>query len=156
MSERLSPAALQQQFDDAFAAARTTVPVLQDVLALEIAGHAYAIRLTEIAGLFVDRPITKLPSRHAAVVGLVGFRNAFAPVFDLATLLGHAPASGGAVSRWLVIAAHAPIAFAFSGFTGHLRVPAEAFVAGEAGSEMLRDRDRLRSLITLATLQGGG
>ncbi len=150
---RRSPEALHQQFDDSFAAARTIAPTLQDVLAIEIAGHGYAVRLSEIAGMFVDRPITKLPSRHAAVIGLVGFRNAFAPVFDLATLLGH-PASG-TVPRWLVIAAHAPIAFAFAGFAGHLRLPAEAFVAGEAGSEMVRDGERLRSLVTLATLQGG-
>lgn len=152
MSERVSPDELQQAFDGAFAAARTTAPVLHDVLAIQIAGHAYGMRLAEIAGLFVDRPITKLPSRRAGVLGLVGFRNAFAPVFDLAALLGHAP---GEAPRWLVIAAHAPVAFAFAGFDGHLRVQAEAFVVGDTGSEMVRDGHRLRSLITLATVLGG-
>ena len=154
MSERrLSPAGLSAHFDESFAAARITAPTLADVLAIEIAGHAYALRLAEIAGVFVDRPITKLPSRRPAVIGLVGFRNTFAPVFDLATLLGHA--AGGAAPRWLVIAAYAPIAFAFAGFAGHLRVPAEAFITGDSGSEMVRDGERLRSLVTLATLQGG-
>jgi len=156
MNERLTSASLQQQFDDGFAAARTTEPPLQDVLAIQIAGHPYALRLVEIAGLFVDRPITKLPSRRAGLLGLVGFRNMFAPVFDLAVLLDHA--TDEVAPRWLVIAAHAPIAFAFAGFDGHLRVPADAIVArasGQRGSEVVRDGDQLRTMITLATLQGG-
>ena len=51
--------------------------------------QAYAIRLSEIAGLHADKKITRVPGSHAALRGIAGFRGAMLPVYDLHVLLGH-------------------------------------------------------------------
>ncbi len=148
-------AELRQHFDQTFAEPRLGAAVLQDVLAVQIAGHRYAILLAEIAGLFADRAITPLPTRRGEVLGLAGFRGVFVPVFDLAALLGHPPASA---PRWLVVARGASVGLAFAHFERHLRVPQTAIVTRlettHAGPirQGVRDHDELRPLIGIGAL----
>lgn len=115
---------LRREFDRSFAS-----PILannaatEDLLAIRLGAANFALRLSEIAGLFVDKKITLVPGANAALVGVAGFRGTIIPVYDLQQLIGH---SAGQTLRWLFLAAAAKVAFAFETFEGQLRVPAEA------------------------------
>lgn len=114
---------LASEFDGAFALAHAAPAALADLVTIGIAEDRFALRLAEVAGVFVDRPITKVPSRRADLLGLAAFRGTVVPVFDLATRVGYTRAHA---PRWLVLAAAAPVAFAFERFDGHVRVLAAA------------------------------
>lgn len=106
-----------------------------DLLAVRLGADAYAIRLSEIAGLFSDKKITRLPSRVPALIGIAGFRGAILPVYDLSVLIGSTSAG---TSQWLVMAANDPVAFAFDGFDGHLRLSRDAIAPHESRTEPSR------------------
>jgi chemotaxis signal transduction protein len=117
---------LRLAFDRAFAEPiRLDTTLKVDLLAVRVDGRAFAIRLSEINGLFADKKITPVPGSHAALRGIAGFRGAIVPVYDLQILLGH---SSTATPRWLVIAAAAPVALAFEAFEGQLRVSQDAIL----------------------------
>jgi purine-binding chemotaxis protein CheW len=130
-----SALALREEFDRAFA----MPPALSDagaqkLLAIRVGGQPYALRLSAIRGLFVDRRVQTMPSRLSELRGLTGVRGQAVPVFDLAALLG-LPAQRE--PRWLVLAAgRHNAAFAFEQFDAHhaarpgdfLPAPAQAFV----------------------------
>lgn len=122
VAERASQ--LRRDFDQSFALPPPTDAATKvDMLAIRVAGKGFAIRLGEIAGLFADKKITRVPGAGASMLGIAGFRGAIVPVYDLQCLLG-APA--GKTARWLVHAAAAPVAVAFEAFERQLRVPASA------------------------------
>jgi chemotaxis signal transduction protein len=151
-------AELARAFDDAFAEAPQP-PASQrvDVLAIRLGGAAYALRLPELAGVFARRTIRALPSPLPELLGLVSIRAAILPVYDLAALLGlerrEAP--------WLVVAAQAPVAFAFEDMEGYWRLPSEAIVpaapgtTGGAISELVQSAEALRPVIHLPVLLSG-
>lgn len=112
---------LAAAFDDAFAAAQVAPPPQADLLAIGVGGDRFALPLAHVAGMFADRRITKIPSRRADLLGLAAFRGTVLPVFDLAARLGYTAARA---PRWLVLAAAAPLAFAFERFDGHVRLAA--------------------------------
>jgi purine-binding chemotaxis protein CheW len=117
-------AALREAFDRGFAEApRTGLAEQVDLLALGLAGHPFAIRLAETAGLFSDRKVTPTPTSIREFRGIAGIRGALVPVYDLAAVMGHASV---ARSRWLLLAREAPVAFAFDDFEGQLRLDSEA------------------------------
>jgi chemotaxis signal transduction protein len=119
-------AELRLAFDRAFAEpVRLDTALKEDLLAVRVETQAFAIRLSEISGLFADKKITPVPGGHAALRGIAGFRGAIVPVYDLHILFGR---SGSSTPRWLVIAAAAPVALAFAAFEGQLRVVREAIV----------------------------
>ena len=128
---------LRAAFDRSFAEpARLDVAVREEFLAIRLATQAWAIRLSEIAGLFVDKKITRVPGGHAALLGIAGFRGAILPVYDLAIVLGHpreGVASVVATPRWLVVAAAAPVALAFDAFERQLRVRGDAILPQQTG-----------------------
>ncbi len=118
---------LRHAFDRTFAEAQRFGTVAwEDLLAVRLGPDAYALRLSEIAGLFSDKKITRLPGRVPALIGIAGFRGAILPVYDLALLIGY-PST--AAPQWLVMAASDPVAFAFDGFDGHLRLSRDAISA---------------------------
>jgi chemotaxis signal transduction protein len=119
-------AELRLAFDRAYAEpARFDRTSKEDLLGVRIGAQAFAIRLSEISGLFADKKITPVPGSHAALRGIAGFRGVIVPVYDLQSLLGGA---GAATARWLVIAAAAPVALAFEKFEGQLRVSRDAIL----------------------------
>jgi chemotaxis signal transduction protein len=149
-------AGLRAAFDRAFAEPlRLDAPATENLLAIRIGTEPCALRLSEIAGLFADRKITRVPGSAAALLGLAGFRGALVPVYSLQILVGQAPvgqapvgqapvgqvpvgqvlpdlagAKGGAPTpRWLVVAAAAPVALAFEAFEGQLRLTPEEIIA---------------------------
>ena len=124
---------LRSAFDRAFAEeVHREVVQTEDLLALRVGAESYALRLSEIAGLYVDRAVTHLPGGAPALLGLASFRGAIAPVYDLHLLLDRPMAE---TPRWLVLARASFVAFAFEAFEGHLRVPRGAIVAQGAGQQ---------------------
>jgi len=125
---------LRSAFDRAFAVPlQTETAVNQDLLAIRVGGEPYGIRLSEVSGLFVDRPITPIPASNASLLGIGGFRGAIVPVHSLAMLLGYSTLQ---LPRWLVMAAAAPVALAFDLFEGHLRVPADVILPQQPEAQM--------------------
>jgi len=111
---------LRRAFDRAFAEApdARNEPT-EDLLAIRVAGKAYAVRMAEISGLAVDRRIVPVPGSLPELVGLVGVSGRIRPVYDLGALLG-APAEEP--GRWLLFLGRAdPVALAFSQLDGRLR-----------------------------------
>ncbi|HEY1797501.1 MAG TPA: chemotaxis protein CheW [Stellaceae bacterium] len=125
--ELLSRAAsLREAFDRSFSEPlRTGAVVAEEMLGIRLGAEAYALPLSDIAGLFADRKVVPLPGAGTVQLGIVGFRSEIVPVYDLQVLLGH-PSTGSA--RWLVLAAAAPVAFAFAAQEGRLSIPPEAIV----------------------------
>jgi chemotaxis signal transduction protein len=109
-------------FDHTFAAAPlTTVEAFEDLLAIRLAGDAYALRLCEIRGLVASRKIVSLPSRRPELLGLAGIRGSLVAVYDLAALLGYRADSKP--PSWLALAgASESIGLGFEAFEGFLRV----------------------------------
>jgi len=119
-------AKLRATFDAAYAATlRRDALASQDLLAIRAGTEPYAIRLSDIAGLFVDRTITRVPADDASLLGIAGFRGLIIPVHSLPILLG---LSAAHACRWLVIAAATSVALAFDAFEGHLRVPSDSIM----------------------------
>jgi purine-binding chemotaxis protein CheW len=131
MSETLSgltarAAQLRLAFDATFAEpVHLDTTSKEDLLAVRVGAQAFAIRLSEITGLFAGKKVTPVPGGHAALRGIAGFRGAIVPVYDLHALLCHGNAP---TLRWLVIAAAAPVALAFDAFEGQLRVARDAIL----------------------------
>ena len=138
---------LRLAFDRSFAEVQRVGAIPHDdLLGVRLGADPYAIRLSEIAGLVADKPVTRLPSRVPWLIGLAGFRGAILPVFDLALLLGYSAAAG---SRWLVIAAREPVALAFDTFDGHLRLSRDAIAPADS------DRGRRTEVRDMARVAGG-
>jgi purine-binding chemotaxis protein CheW len=149
----LSAARLRRDFDRAFAEPpRVRRGPSLDLLAIRLRGEPYALHLAGIAGLFADKPVTRLPTGVPEFLGIAGFRGNVVPVCDLRALLGYA---GDDAARWLVVLAARPVALAFDGFDGYLRLPRESIAQSTAPSqthvsELARETGgALRSLVDL-------
>lgn len=151
--------ALREQFDQSFQTAAGASGVEQlDFLALRIAGDRYALRLSEVASLQVDRRLVPVPSLLPELLGIAGFRGTLTPVYDLRALLGY---SAGAALKWLVVAHWpSPIAFAFDGFDAHLRASTDRVSLAAAGigaaiQGAVKDGDSALPLLHLPSLVEG-
>ncbi len=117
-------AELRSAFDSSFANPPSVErSATQDLLAIRIGAQKFALRLSEISGLFADKKITFVPGGSEYLLGIAGFRGIVAPVYDLQRIFGY---PGGQAPRWLAIAATASVGFAFDAFDGQLRVSPEA------------------------------
>jgi chemotaxis signal transduction protein len=151
-------AELRSAFDRAFASpVHPDTTVKQDLLAVRVGPEPCAMRLLEIAGLFVDRRITRIPTEETALVGIAGFRGTILPVYSLPILLGHPQTQ---TPRWLVVTANGAIALAFDLFEGHLRVAADAILPRQSQThsharEFIRSTDVVRPVLHLASIIEG-
>ena len=143
VSDRL--AGLREDFDRSFTEpARRHDVEHAELLAVRAGGRPYALRLSQTAGLYPDRPVTPLPGPLSALLGVAGFGGTIVPVYDLAALLGHLLPER---PRWLVLAAGAPaLALAFHELDGHVRVPAASILA----ETRVQAGDCLRGMVPLA------
>jgi purine-binding chemotaxis protein CheW len=149
-------AQLRRDFDSGFA---NPPPVggeiRQDLLAIRLGTRRFAIRLSEIAGLYADKKITPVPAAAAGMLGIAGFRGSILPVYDLQSLLG---LSSGSASRWLVVAAGAQVAFSFEAFEEQLRVSSRAVKYEQAQAkssftrEFIQTDGVLRPIIQLSSV----
>jgi purine-binding chemotaxis protein CheW len=120
---------LRQDFDDGFTRSiATRENSSHDLLAIRVAGAAFALRVAEVAGIFTDSKLVSFPSNVQAFSGLVGFRGTVVPIYDLAVLLHAAHLEP---RRWLVLSNAANIGFAFDTFEGHLRIARSDIVASD-------------------------
>jgi chemotaxis signal transduction protein len=150
-------AALRAAFDRSFAEPEAAeAAARENLLSIRVGPQACAVRLSDVAGLFAGKPVTRLPSEAPALLGIAGFRGTIMPVYDLAMLLGQPRAES---SRWLVVTAAAPVALAFGAFDGHLHVPASAIVPRQAGDsaerhvrEFLRAPDLVLPIVHLPSI----
>jgi chemotaxis signal transduction protein len=119
---------MRAAFDAAFAELPGQVVADQDdVLLLELGGEERAIVLGEVAGVLARPPITAVPTRQPAMIGIVSDRGSVAAVWDLGQLLGLAPEK----PHWLVVPAAEPsVALTFEHFTGFRRVESAQLGAG--------------------------
>jgi chemotaxis signal transduction protein len=145
--QRAEPAhldAIRDAFDRGFAQAATADDVAQDdLLLVGIAGDRYAVRLHEIAGVFADKTVRRLPSTVPAFIGLVGLRGAILPVYDLRVCFGYAATTP---QRWLLMAASAPVVLACDRFDGHRRVQRTAITPIQRTG---KSAPQVREIVTL-------
>lgn len=147
---------LCRAFDAAFAEPPPAASATgEGLLGIGLAGNAYAVRLSEMAGLFKDRHVTWLPSSQPDLLGVAGVRGLLVPVYDLPSLLGHPLAAD---PRWLLlILTPDPLGLAFERFEGQFRVPRERIVSSVAGnvphvSQAVRTADLRRRVIDVASI----
>lgn len=131
---------LRRAFDRTFALAPVVATASTiDLLVLRVGTNRHAILLSEIAGLYADKKITRVPGSSAAMLGIAGFRGSVVPVYDLASLMGYPQSQ---TPRWMVVMATAPVALAFDAFDGQLRALPESIrprQAGESAHGCIRD-----------------
>jgi chemotaxis signal transduction protein len=148
---------LRQQFDRTFSQPRhIDTAVTEDFLAIRVESEPYAIRLSEIAGLFADKKITRVPGPIATLLGIGSFRGVIVPVYDLRALLGYPVTEA---PRWLVMASAKPVALMFDAFEGHFRISPDEIVPQNAGERsrshvrgFVHGHDRIRPIVHLATM----
>ena len=102
------------------------------------------MHLSAVSGLFAGKKFTRVPHAAPEFLGIAGFRGSVVPVYDLRVLLGCA---GGEAPRWLVVAANSPVALAFDGFDGHLRLALDAIAPQGPGEST---RPHVRELVCVA------
>jgi purine-binding chemotaxis protein CheW len=143
-------ASLRREFDRSFAAApMTEIARVENFLAVRIGGDAYALRVTEIGGIYADRRIVPLSTPLPELLGLAGFRGQIVPVYDLSALLGY-PAR--AAPRWLVLAQwRKAVALAFDAFEAQLMVSPERIVAAFNVEGMSNVRPHVRGAVQTDT-----
>jgi purine-binding chemotaxis protein CheW len=149
---------LRAAFDQSFALPPPTATgAADDLLAVRVADHPYAIRLRDIDGMLARVPVVPVPAVARALLGIAGIRGEVVPVFALSPLLGygHDPAA-----PWLVLCGDdAPVALAFNGFDGYLRLTGAAIPADEGlratqsfVREVVRTDDGFRPVIEIPQL----
>jgi purine-binding chemotaxis protein CheW len=127
-------ATLRTGFDRGFVMPhRPTAARTEDLLALQVGPDPYAVRLSGVAGLFVDRRVTRVPADVPSLLGIAGFRGTIMPVYSLPILLGQTPTKA---PRWLIILAAVPVAVAFDRFEGHLRAAFDTILPQQAHAQM--------------------
>jgi purine-binding chemotaxis protein CheW len=149
-------AALRQAFDRSFVEPQHyDVTETEDFLAIRVSGDAYMLRLTEVAGFYADKKITRLPSRVAALAGVAGFRGTMLPVYDLAVLLKYPPSQS---ARWMALATEAPLALTFDSFEGHFRFPIGTIAARDGADaegylkRVVRTEESVRPIIDIPSI----
>jgi chemotaxis signal transduction protein len=141
-----SAEALRRRFDQSFAAPAGSNPErLEDLLAIRVGADPYALRLSQIAGLFAGLKIAPTPSPIASLLGIVGIRGALAPIYDLGALLGYPRA---AQPRWTVLVrAPQTVGFAFESFESHLQIAVISVIG-----ETVRAAGALRRMIDMPSV----
>jgi len=152
---------LRAEFDRSFAQApHAASGAPETLLAIRIRDEPLALRLQDIAGLFADRVVTRLPGPFPDLLGLASFRGTTVPVFDLGALLGYPP---GAALRWLALTAGtAPVGLAFDRFERTELLGADAVGAavaagndrpgGHHARQVARTTDGPRPVVDVASI----
>jgi chemotaxis signal transduction protein len=153
-------AEMRRVFDESFAALQPDDRrEIEHMLAIEIAGERFAVRVNDISGLKMAKSkILGVPSSVPELLGITGVRGIVVPVFSLAALLGIGVNDNQ--SRWLVLCGErqSPIALALERVEGHIEVLAGEIYAGETDQtrrhikETVRDGAVLRGVIDIAQL----
>ena len=157
----------REAFDRAFALApATAVEMLDDLLAIRVAGDPYALRMRDLTGLVASGKIVPLPSPRPELLGVAGIRGSLVTIYSLASLLGYG--ADGQRTSWVALAGTPQrVGLGFDDFEGFLRVQAAdvhgADPAARAGphlGEVVRVRNVSHRIVdipsTLAAIHAGG
>ena len=131
----------------------------ESLISIRVSGHAYVVRTSEISGLVTDRKIVGFPTPVSELLGIAAVRGVLLPVYSLAGLLGYSAETEQ--TRWLALCGtHEPLALAFSGFEGYLRVPLGQFyaagqkdVAQSRVQHVVRDAEMVRALVSIPLIR---
>lgn len=116
-----SAADLARTFDLAFAAPERRAPGLKVALiAIRIGAEILAVRAAEVSGVVRLPRVVPAPTAVPSFLGLAAVRGILYPVYDLALLMGIAPAHDPTSA--LLIARPTPVALAFEEFEGQTEV----------------------------------
>jgi chemotaxis signal transduction protein len=149
---------LRLLFDRSFeSAAQLDMTVHENLLGIRVAGDPYAIRLSEISGLFLDKAATPLPGAVFGLNGVAAFRGIVVPVYDLRILLGYGE---GGYSRWLALSAPpTAVGLSFDRFENHFRVAPDTIAKQDLPGgqrehvrEFLRLEETSRPIINLSSV----
>ena len=115
--------ALRETFDRGFAIPPPQIDdALEGMLTIRVNGEPYAVSLSEVHGLFVDRRVVPLPSRFSESLGITCLRTGIVAVYSLRAFLGYPPVE--MQTRWLIsTGARHPFALAFEQFEAYASVP---------------------------------
>ena len=150
---------LKRSFDQSFAEApQEEAEQAESLLSIRVASRAYAVRLSETSGLYVDRKVVGLPSPVTELLGMAGFRGTVIPIFDLAACLGYG--LSGEENRWMLLVGQIDvIGLVFQEFDGHLRTAPRNLAhqeAQEATGQHVRDavivEGKIRPVIDLVAV----
>jgi chemotaxis signal transduction protein len=162
MSDRSSTANtaadIRNAFDRAFAEPPSSQALerIENLLAIRVAGHPYAIRVGEMTGLVNNRKILALPSPISELLGVAGIRGTLVPVYSMAALLGY-NRELDQTARWIALCGAEEIAgLAFSDFESYLRVPLSHVYAADNKhmarghiKEVAHMADQVRAVISI-------
>jgi purine-binding chemotaxis protein CheW len=146
---------LRRAFDQSFSAPPIErAEETEELLAISLGDHPYALRLREVHGLYVDRRVTALPVAPPELLGLAAVRGELRAVYDLASLLGYARAEP---PHYLVLSAADGVAYAFGTLAGQLRVARSSIASSERAREpwlreLVHEVERTRPIIDLAAV----
>ncbi len=116
-------ARLRREFDTRFTRLPESVDAdAEDVLAIRVGPKRYALSLRGAGPLVTTPPLTPLPSRQAALLGLGAVRGSIVAVYDLGRLLGLAARASAAPRLMLSCAPAGSVAVAFDHLDGYHRV----------------------------------
>ena len=158
VSERV--AELRLAFDEARAMPSSErAEEAENLLAIRISGDAYAIKVSEIAGLATGKKIVPVPGPIPELLGLAGIRGRLVPVYSLDALLGYD--SEGEQPRWLALCGTEEcFAVAFHEFEGYLHIAqAEIYPVGKKDEariyvkEVARGPGAVRAVVSIALLR---
>lgn len=113
---------MQREFDNSFVASPTgTVENRESLIAIRVAGEAYAVRTNQITGLAKLKRIVPVPSRVPGLIGITAVRGALFPAYDVATLLELSPVNGE--RAWVMFAdRETPVGLVFDQFEGQVEI----------------------------------
>ena len=154
-------AELRRVFDEAWALPFPESAEEQgdNLLAIRIAGDAYAIKVSEITGLATGRKVVPVPGPIPELLGLAGIRGTLVPVYSLSALLGYG--SDGDLPRWLALCGTEEcFALAFHEFEGYVRIARQELYLAEQKDaapthvkEIARGPLAVRAVVSIALLR---
>jgi chemotaxis signal transduction protein len=149
-------AEMRMAFDQTYAVAPASQAVepIEDLLAIRLGGHPYALRTTEVSAFVRSPKVVALPSLILELEGVAGIRGGIVPVYSLSALLG---CGREEQQRWCVLCgSEEPVAFAFSDFEGYIRAGRSQIYAasqddltGELVQQVIRTPEIIRPIVSL-------
>jgi len=129
-------AELRAEFDLSFVAPHYASRAKGDsFLEIKVGDGLFALRLSEVAGLFSGRKITPIPGPTPALLGVANFRGAITPVYSLEAFFEK---TINRQARWLAVSAAAQVALAFTGLIGHTQKSSEDTLSSAPGQQAHR------------------
>lgn len=142
LQERL--AALRRSFDESFAAPSAADEVApEDMLAIDVGGGRFAVRVSELGGVHACRRIVPLPGAPPGLAGLCGIRGRLVAAYRLSDIIAEGTRDQQDRPRWLLVCAgDSQVGLLIEGLSAYVRAAASDLYparSGEIVSEHVRE-----------------